>query len=764
MSKTAGDDAVLARISLVIPGRAIALGGRPEEGVAPCRLDTEAMRWTYVLRARERWLGSSDASSSREEQAYRTLKGFGLKDADLEALAGAPRVVVRMPYTSEHEGWQARIFPWEYLLAKATRRYRNVDNQRVTVMREVVPRVPTAWQKSRQPSLLYVQSAPGGLRQGWDFSAETRRLKRALGGIRLIELKDPSWQQLHDVVKQHKPDLIHLSGFDNLSGLKALRDLVPDGETVEAEFGPMRLDDVLAREAGVPDGMLLAGESSGAAVIGAQRLAEALHAGGSHCAYFVAVSLDNSAARTAALIVAERAALSAVGFQDAVENQLADFFFELVYSQLDQAVWNLPLAFESAWLRVRQEPGATRATGVTLWMGAPLNEAAFTRGGPAAAELRDADTPPRLQAVPEEELNYAVLHNNGRLFRQIVVERGSARPDDWLSVDVELQLGPEQASWRKRFTAGATRFDLSSEVHVPLTAALMRSLQEAVNSTLMVQLSHNDKLLTRDSHRLRLLPVDQWRDNEKDGQWLPSFVLPRDPAVVHAVELAQRYVRILRDNPAAGFEGYQAAPSTEEEQLREVDLQVQAIWAALLHEWQLGYINPPPSYSSKLDSQRLRTPSTILGARSGTCIDLALLFAACLELIDVYPVIFLLNGHALPGYWRHHSFQADYLAVSGDGAHGAMADAADLNSSASLQRFAWQAIGHAPYREVRQLIRARRLVPIETVRLTEHCGFVEAVEAGIDALSEADDFHSVLDIVTARMNGITPLPIVEDRP
>ncbi len=764
MSKTAGTDPVLARISLVIPGRSIALGGKPEDGVAVCRLDTEAVRWTYVLRARERWLGSGDASTGREEQATRTLKGFGLRDADLVALARAPRVVVRMPYVSEREGWQGRIFPWEYLLAKATRRYRNVDSHHFTVMREVVPQAPARWRKSGQPSLLYVHSAPGGLRQVWDFSAEMKRLRRALGGIQLIELKDPSWQQLHDVVMQRKPDLIHLSGFDNLAGLKALRDLVPDGEPVEAEFGPMRLDDILAKQASVPDGMLLAGETSGAAVIGAQRLAEALNAGGEHCAYFVAVSIDNSAARTAALIAAERAALSAVGFQDAVENQLADFFFELVYGQLDQPVWNLPLAFESAWLRARKEPNATRATGVTLWMGAPLNEAAFTRGEPAAAELRDVDTPPRLLAVPEVELNYSVLHNNGRLFRQIVVERGSAKPDDWLSVDVELQLGPEQASYRKRFAAGATRFDLTSEVHVPLTAALMRSLQEAVNSTLMVQLSHNDKVLTRDSHRLRLLPVDQWRDNEKDGQWLPSFVLPRDPAVVGAVELAQRYVRILRDNPAAGFEGYQAAPTTEEEQLREVDLQVQAIWSALLHEWQLGYINPPPSYSSKLDSQRLRTPSAILGARSGTCIDLALLFAACLELIDVYPVIFLLNGHALPGYWRHDSFQADYLAVSGEGAQGAIAGAADLNSSASLQRFAWQAMGNAPYREVRQLIRARRLVPIETVRLTEHCGFVEAVESGIDALSEADDFHSVLDIVTARMNGITPLPIVGERP
>ena len=54
MSKTAGTDPVLARISLVIPGRSIALGGKPEDGVAVCRLDTEAVRWTYVLRARER--------------------------------------------------------------------------------------------------------------------------------------------------------------------------------------------------------------------------------------------------------------------------------------------------------------------------------------------------------------------------------------------------------------------------------------------------------------------------------------------------------------------------------------------------------------------------------------------------------------------------------------------------------------------------------------------------------------------------------------
>ena len=66
-----------------------------------------------------------------------------------------------------------------------------------------------------------------------------------------------------------------------------------------------------------------------------------------------------------------------------------------------------------------------------------------------------------------------------------------------------------------------------------------------------------------------------------------------------------------------------------------VDQQVQAIWTALVNEYRLQYINPPPAYSQQ--SQRLRTPSEILASKSGTCIDLALLIASCLEYIGVYP-------------------------------------------------------------------------------------------------------------------------------
>ena len=93
-----------------------------------------------------------------------------------------------------------------------------------------------------------------------------------------------------------------------------------------------------------------------------------------------------------------------------------------------------------------------------------------------------------------------------------------------------------------------------------------------------------------------------------------------------------------------------ASGETLDEKCKYIDAQVRAIWWALVHDYAIGYINPPPSFVE--NEQRLRTPSEVVQGKRGTCIDLALLLAACLEYIEIYPVIFLLRDHAFPGYWR----------------------------------------------------------------------------------------------------------------
>lgn len=57
---------------------------------------------------------------------------------------------------------------------------------------------------------------------------------------------------------------------------------------------------------------------------------------------------------------------------------------------------------------------------------------------------------------------------------------------------------------------------------------------------------------------------------------------------------------------------------------------------------------------------------------------------------------------------------------------------------------------------------AGKLVPLETVRLTENCGFWEAIDAGRDNLRPKREFAAMVDIALARENQVTPLPILGD--
>ena len=755
--------AYLRRIAIVTPSGRYPLGGEPiamAASITPPPSDAtdaatkaprqitlagEAMRWTYVLRSRERWKGDERAVARHERSAIETMHAFGLADIALKAIGESRVAMIQMPFEHEAEGWAGRIFPWEFVLASATRRFR-VGGLALTVMRhlDVLARKakPIA---APAPRVLFVQSQPGVLESAYVVDDEAALVRRSLGldapaaNENWLVLKSPTLGELTQVVQVFKPEIVHIAGFDNHQGVRLIREV--GGARSRVWFGSADGDqrttvgEFLDNPAHALDGVLLRSEDLGRAL---QQ--------GKHEPYLVCLNVWNSAARTAPLLLAN-GALAALGFQDAFDDALAEYCFETFYSTL-RLTWNLPAAFEQALTALRSQIDLGPGTGVVLWGRAPLVTA-------APREL--VAVPPRISAPPIEcrikakkELNYSVLHNGGALFDEF-----------------ELHCGSEDARYESALVLDDKRVPLLDKIRIPLTASLMRSVSEAVLSSLYVEVLHDGSPVHKNTYPLRLLPVDQWLDNAQSGQWLPSFVLPRDPAVEAAIVAAQRYVRVIRDDPTAGFEGYQSADPNDPDSLEQIDLQVEAIWAALLHEWRLGYINPPPTYADTregvrpLDSQRLRTPSTIRRAGMGTCIDLALLFAACLELVDIYPVIFLLEGHALPGYWRHHDYQAEYRLVSDPGEGEAVAVGDERrNTTPGAQTVPWR-VGKSGFRELRRQIRSGRLVPLETVRLTEHSSFREAMKAGVEALVDEADFDSVLDIITARRpNNVTPLPIL----
>jgi hypothetical protein len=754
-------------LSIVTSTRTIPLN--PPAGVPATALQRAAMEWSYIVRNRRRWSAQASLVAAQAERAQALLANeLGASAGDLADIARSRVAQVVVPYRDEPTDWEARVLPWEFVISAATRAARS--GEPLTILRQLQSRSSPARPETRAPkTVLYVQSAPGDLEQKYSFESERALVQSIVSSaaIRWHEIANPTRAELRATVVRLRPDIVHLAGFDTHQGRRLLRDNRRPGDPTESEDEP------------VHDGYLIAGQSESLDAVEPETLASCVCAA-ARKPLLVSCSLWNSASRMAPMLIA-RGASFAISFQDSFDDKLGEVLFAEFYARWRRSGWSVRDGFLGTWEVLRQRAQGLTGTGVVLWSDARLVAAAPERQArqalersltrqrsTGARERRQVLSPDRdrvedvvklLKVTPFDELNYSLLHNNRPLFQDFRLVQGKPGRMTDLAVTVDLNVGAASFPFRRACDETASGFDLAHEIHVPLTADLVGSIHETVNTSLFVEVLWHDTVLYRNTHRVRLLSPDQWRDTDADRVWLPSFVLPRDPAVGKLIAQAGRYVRVLRDDPAAGFDGYQSIDPGRDDPTEDVDLQVQAIWSTLVHEWQLGYINPPPTYSKGKDSQRLRTPSAILRERCGTCIDLTLLFAACLELVDIYPVVFLLKGHAFPGYWRTDVAHSQFLEVR---APLTTAVSGRDTQAPGTSSESWVS-GQLAYDEILRQVDGGALVAIESVMLTGNSGFWPAVGAGRENLRARNEFEAMVDVLSARTdrNPVTPLPIRE---
>jgi hypothetical protein len=459
---------------------------------------------------------------------------------------------------------------------------------------------------------------------------------------------------------------------------------------------------------------------------------------------------------------------------------------------------DVPLAFATAFWLLRAYRRPLRGSCIVLWSAQSL----FSSDRSTRHELHDRarDLAKRMldrratllplegsalsdalvaQCSPKRVINFASLHNNQPLFDEFWLMKYPEGTLADIDVEVELHTGAQAYPYRANLTLKEDVLDLAAKVTIPLTWMRDGAFDESVRSSLRVRVSAKGQPVLADTYAVTLLPPDEWEDSDENRQWLPSFVYPRDPAMKAVLQAAQPFLMSLTDRAAAGFDGYQCIdpqaesksnsaaplgaeafpffPRSDDDPCAGVDLQVRAIWCALVYQMRLHYINPPPGYVAQ--TQRLRTPAEVLAEGRGTCIDLALLLAACCEYIDVHPVIVLLEGHAFPGYWRSEQAHEDFVRI-----RDVEPDSLDDVQSQEGQRYAWVLEGLAGYREVKSQVLAGNLALLESTWLTQGSGFAEAEEEGLENLRVASEFHSMIDILLARRHGITPLPIRGTRP
>jgi len=699
------------------------------------------MYWEYVLRNRIRWLRDGQIPPSVVSRSVQDLGAIGLDAAKLAEIARAGAIEIEIPYTRESEGWEFRIFPWEFVLDNATSEQRRgaplivIRNIRRRGTETATPRPPK--------KLMVVESAPGPLGDLFTFKSERRLVQANLGLTKTFCPTNPTLDELAQSIAKGRPEVIHLAGVDSHQGTQLL------GHTANEWDGYM-----MARSDGTPE-----------VVIG-ERLADALSGRGKHRSQLVACNFYNSATRVAAMIAAE-AAQAAIGFQDEVDDRAAEEFFASFYFAWRALGWDLLQAFRVA-VNETQLNGAVVVLWTTRSLLAGTQEKPLQaiqkrvfehRKRPSRVDLSKLDPRDVLDIVIKLKgtLNYSLLQNDADLFEEFSIRKlqdGTIRD---IGVEVTLFVGLESSLFAANFDAEESIVDLAGKIRFTLTSTLMRSIRESINTVISMKVTWNGKIRRFDTKPIKLLAIDEWVDTPELDAYLPSFVFPRDRAVARVIDSAQRYLMALNDDSGAGFDGYQGLDPNAKDPSETVDLQALAIWSALSYDLPVSYINPPPTFTEF--SQRLRTPSDVIEGRRGTCIDLALLLAACLEYVGIYPVVFLLKGHAFPGYWRSEDARQAFIDMSRE---------PDKNAS-EVHSFDTRDTPVPPkswcfnnYSEVVELARRGSVVPIESVWLTQHEGFWEAVDEGMNDLRSKSEFALMIDVQGARSFNppVTPLPIL----
>lgn len=692
----------------------------------------------------------SAGQTSSTNPLFESLQDMlGSKDflQNLNLLAGADVIEVSIPYEKEKVGYSARAFPWENFFHEIAR---SENNHRLTVVRHLNRGPAEKANVNSNSRFLGMDCRPGMFERMYDFKREIDfvfdGISNDVFGVndnRLLE--NPNRIQLLNRIKQINPEIIHISAIDLDFGST----IIGDRES-SAELSTKT------------DGVFLAGQDSDEMdSLDAGSLAEIINSGRPKPA-IVSIATCNSARRLSALTVAGGAQVS-IGVHGNLDDTFSSDLFPAFYRHLNNFDWDLLPAFVETLRQFSTQISMSKGTPV-LWSAVPLVHEINKKKWVRQSKIEETRRTKEILSADEidvefkikENLNYSAMHNGQSPFESFTIKKKRSGPTEAFDITVELVVGSETAFWRQRIDIDQDRsaLDVDKEfvINFPLSAVALRSVQEVTQTSVFITVHYGGNNLWRKTASTRLVPVDQWKDTDEERKWLPSFVWPRDKKVAVIINSAERYLKVLGDDNSLTFDGYQSVGTYKD----AVDVQVQAIWNALVYDHKISYVNPPPTYEKF--SQRLRSPTTIITEGRGTCLDLSLLFCACLEYVGINPVMVLISGHAFPGWWNTYEGGGNFLKEFSE----FVADR-DLSRSSEETISDAAIYGREAFPVILSNINKGALSVIETTRICEGAGFWNSVNEGSSHLVYPEILDAMIDIYTARSmkNAITPLPILE---
>ncbi len=259
-----------------------------------------------------------------------------------------------------------------------------------------------------------------------------------------------------------------------------------------------------------------------------------------------------------------------------------------------------------------------------------------------------------------------------------------------------------------------------SRTDIILSFSYLYGLSERVSGTVSFSIADEEgNCLGKSTKSLDILTPSEWCGPHVMPELTAAFVMPNVTEVTGVMNSAADILKGWGGLPQ--FTGYQAKDADT------VKKQMAAIFAAIKN-LNINYMVPPASFETC--GQRVRLPEEICRSGQGTCIDMALFYASCLEAAGLRPVITIFKDHAFTSCWLEEE---------------AFADCAVDDVTALKKRMAKG---------------AEEMLPVECTAMNSgnDTDFDHAVESALASINGKREFDLAVDIARCRISGIVPLP------
>lgn len=247
-----------------------------------------------------------------------------------------------------------------------------------------------------------------------------------------------------------------------------------------------------------------------------------------------------------------------------------------------------------------------------------------------------------VELISAPTVSYAAVQNRVPIIQTVRIENNS--DVDIKNVDLVLSANPAFMLGQKFhfdcLLAGEVRTLGPDVLDLKPDQAYFFALNEAEIGYIEARANAIDGITAHNTNSIEVLAHNEWGGTRGLPELLAAFVQPNSLTVDRLLGMASE---VLKDaDSSLSFDGYQS------KNRERVWKQVSAIFV-ILSTQGLQYGVPPASFESA--GQKIRSVERILDAHMSTCLDSAVLMAACFEQAGLNAVIFFKDGHAWVGVW-----------------------------------------------------------------------------------------------------------------